>query len=63
MAIWFWLNIPAMVVVFSAIVGIPTWLVLRWPDEEREGPRRSSARQSRPSTSRPEREREVQLTH
>jgi hypothetical protein len=26
---WFWMNVPAMVVFFAAITGIPLWLSLR----------------------------------
>jgi hypothetical protein len=29
---WFWMNIPAMVVFFAAITGIPLWLSLRHCD-------------------------------
>jgi hypothetical protein len=29
---WFWLNIPLMVLVFSAVCGIPLWLVIKHPD-------------------------------
>jgi hypothetical protein len=29
---WFWMNVPAMVVFFAAITGIPLWLTLRRPD-------------------------------
>ena len=29
---WFWANIPAMVVFFTAIAGIPLWLSLRHPE-------------------------------
>ncbi len=29
---WFWLNVPAMVVFFAAITGIPLWLSLRHCD-------------------------------
>jgi hypothetical protein len=34
MPVWVWLNIPLMVLVFAAVVGIPYWLVLRHPDED-----------------------------
>lgn len=34
MPLWVWLNIPLMVLVFAAVVGIPYWLVLRHPDED-----------------------------
>jgi hypothetical protein len=29
---WFWMNVPAMVVFFAAITGIPLWLTFRRPD-------------------------------
>jgi hypothetical protein len=29
-----WLNIPLLVLVFAAVVGISYWLVLRHPDEK-----------------------------
>jgi hypothetical protein len=29
---WFWLNVPAMVVFFVAITGIPLWLSVRHSD-------------------------------
>lgn len=29
---WFWMNVPAMVVFFAAITGIPLWLTLRHSD-------------------------------
>jgi hypothetical protein len=29
---WFWLNVPAMVVFFAAMTGIPLWLSVRHPD-------------------------------
>jgi hypothetical protein len=29
---WFWMNVPAMVVFFAAITGIPLWLSLRHCD-------------------------------
>jgi hypothetical protein len=36
MGTWFWLNIPACAVIFSAIVGIPMWLVFKRPDTGQE---------------------------
>jgi hypothetical protein len=36
MSTWFWLNIPACAVIFSAIVGIPMWLVFKRPDTGQE---------------------------
>lgn len=32
MGTWFWLNVPLGVLIFSAVSGIPLWLVLRHPD-------------------------------
>jgi hypothetical protein len=29
---WFWMNVPAMVVFFAAITGIPLWLSFRHCD-------------------------------
>jgi hypothetical protein len=29
---WFWMNVPAMVVFFAAITGIPLWLSVRHCD-------------------------------
>lgn len=29
---WFWMNVPAMVVFFAAITGIPLWLSIRHCD-------------------------------
>jgi hypothetical protein len=34
MPTWMWLNIPLLVLVFAAVVGISYWLVLRHPDEK-----------------------------
>ncbi len=31
MGTWFWLNIPLCAVIFSAIVGIPLWMVIKRP--------------------------------
>jgi hypothetical protein len=36
MSTWFWLNIPICVAIFSAIVGIPMWLVFKCPDTGQE---------------------------
>lgn len=33
---WFWLNIPLCTVIFSAVVGIPLWMVLKRPDTGEE---------------------------
>jgi hypothetical protein len=32
MGTWFWLNIPLAVAIFSAVVGIPLWMVIKRPD-------------------------------
>ena len=34
MPTWTWLNIPLLVLVFAAVVGISYWLVVRHPDEK-----------------------------
>jgi hypothetical protein len=36
MGTWFWLNIPLCAVIFSAMVGIPMWMVIKRPDTGRE---------------------------
>jgi hypothetical protein len=36
MGTWFWLNIPICAAIFSAIVGIPMWLVFKRPDTGQE---------------------------
>ncbi len=63
MPLWFWLNIPAAIVVISATAGIPLWLVLRQPNENPQDARRLSAPTAQPSAPRPLPEREAQLTH
>jgi hypothetical protein len=65
MPIWFWLNIPACVVVFSAVVGIPLWLVFRRPDAAPHYPRAEATSQSQSPAERSEhgRDREPELTH
>jgi hypothetical protein len=65
MASWFWLNIPACVVVFSVVVGIPLWLVFKRPDEELHHPRAEAAAQahSRAANPAPDCERVLELTH
>ena len=35
---WFWMNVPAMVVFFAAITGIPLWLSVRHSDTGPVGP-------------------------
>jgi hypothetical protein len=34
MPTWMWLNIPLLILVFAAVVGISYWLVIRHPDEK-----------------------------
>jgi hypothetical protein len=29
---WFWLNIPLMIMMFSAVCSVPAWLVIKHPD-------------------------------
>jgi hypothetical protein len=29
---WFWMNVPAMVIFFAAMTGIPLWLSVRHAD-------------------------------
>lgn len=36
MSTWFWLNIPICIAIFSAIVGVPMWLVFKRPDTGQE---------------------------
>ena len=36
MSTWFWLNIPLCVAIFSAVVGIPLWMVIKRPDTGHE---------------------------
>jgi hypothetical protein len=36
MGTWFWLNIPLCAVIFSAVVGIPLWMVIKRPDTGRD---------------------------
>ncbi len=33
MPAWFWLNVPAEVLFFLAVSGIPLWMVLKKPAE------------------------------
>ena len=65
MASWFWLNIPACVAVFSAVVGTPLWLVFKQPQAEPDHPRAGATAQSHAPAENPEprRERELELTH
>jgi hypothetical protein len=34
MPAWFWLNVPADVLFFLAVSGIPLWMVLKEPAEQ-----------------------------
>lgn len=36
MGSWFWLNIPLCAVIFSAVAGIPLWMVFKHPDTGEE---------------------------
>ncbi len=36
MPTWFWLNMPLAAVIFTAIVGIPLWMVFKHPDTGEE---------------------------
>lgn len=36
MGSWFWLNIPLCGVIFSAVAGIPLWMVFKHPDTGEE---------------------------
>lgn len=36
MPTWMWLNIPLLVLVFGAVVGVAYWLVLKHPDPDQE---------------------------
>jgi hypothetical protein len=63
MVSWFWLNIPAGVLIFSAVVGIPLWLVFKQPQKEPDHPRATAHAHPPAEQPRPDRERELQLTH
>jgi hypothetical protein len=71
MPLWFWLNVPLAIVFFAAWSGIPLWLVLtRWNRTDRTVTRQPQAQpqvqpcpQPQPSTGRPSRPREAELTH
>ena len=43
MSTWFWLNIPVGLLLFSAMVGIPLWLVIKHPYSGQEA-RETAAR-------------------
>ncbi len=38
MPLWMWLNIPPAVLIVAAVVGIPLWMVIKYPDQD-PGPR------------------------
>jgi len=67
MPLWFWLNVPLMIVFFAAWTGIPLWLVLtRWNRTDRTATRQPQTQPQphpQPSTGRPSRPREAELTH
>jgi hypothetical protein len=50
MPLWMWLNIPLMVLVIAAVVGIPYWLVLKHPDQDAPTLRRSARTARTPAT-------------
>ena len=29
---WFWPNLPFIALIFTAVLGVPPWLVIRHPD-------------------------------
>jgi hypothetical protein len=29
---WFWMNIPPAAIIFSAMAGIPLWMVIKYPE-------------------------------
>jgi hypothetical protein len=69
MPLWFWLNVPLMIVFFAAWTGIPLWLVLtRWNRTDRPATRQPQPQhrprpQSWPAAGSPARPRQAQLTH
>jgi len=42
MPTWFWLNIPLAALFFLLWVGVPTYMVIKWPDQDRPSDRRPS---------------------
>jgi hypothetical protein len=46
MPAWFWLNVPADVLFFLAVSGIPLWMVLKKPAEPIPDPGRSAPARS-----------------
>jgi hypothetical protein len=63
MTSWFWLNIPACVVVFSAVVGIPLWLVFKQPQAEPDHPRAAATAHARSHAEASDLDREPAFTH
>jgi hypothetical protein len=54
---WFWMNIPLAAVIFSAMAGIPLWMVIKYPDgaAARHGRRAQRALITVPVSERPQR--------
>ena len=63
MASWFWLNIPACVVIFTATAGIPLRIVFRHPREEQQHSRPPVVTQPKPSAAHRQDRDKVLLTH
>ena len=75
MPTWFWLNIPACVLVFGAVVGIPLWIVLKRPEIDGDHPRSPATAKPEPKAqpkpqpkpqpraAHSQRERELEPTH
>ncbi len=54
---WFWMNIPLAAIIFSAMAGIPLWMVINYPDGAavRRGHRGQGAQITVPVSDRPQR--------
>jgi hypothetical protein len=54
---WFWMNIPLAAIIFSAMAGIPLWMVIKYPDGAavRRGRRAQGALITVPVSDRPQR--------